>query len=82
MSKNIYNNPIVIQRADPYIHKHSDVYYYFTASVPEFDSIELRRARTIAELQDAETVTVWKKHEDGEMSELIWAPEIHYINEK
>ncbi|MBE6070617.1 MAG: alpha-N-arabinofuranosidase [Clostridium butyricum] len=82
MSKNIYNNPIVIQRADPYIHKHSDGYYYFTASVPEFDSIELRRARTIAELQDAETVTVWKKHEDGEMSELIWAPEIHYINEK
>lgn len=82
MSKNIYNNPIVIQRADPYIHKHSDGYYYFTASVPEFDSIELRRARTIEELQDAETVTVWKKHEDGEMSELIWAPEIHYINEK
>ena len=82
MSKNIYNNPIVIQRADPYIHKHSDGYYYFTASVPEFDSIELRRARMIEELQDAETVTVWKKHEDGEMSELIWAPEIHYINEK
>lgn len=82
MSKNIYNNPIIIQRADPYIHKHTDGYYYFTASVPAFDSIELRRAKTIDELQDADTVTVWEKHSEGEMSELIWAPEIHYINEK
>lgn len=82
MSKNKYNNPIVIQRADPCIYKHIDGYYYFTASVPAFDSIELRRAKTIAELQDAETTTIWEKHEEGEMSELIWAPEIHYINGK
>lgn len=82
MSKNKYNNPIVIQRADPCIYKHIDGYYYFTASVPAFDSIELRRAKTIAELQDAENTTIWEKHEEGEMSELIWAPEIHYINGK
>ena len=61
MSKNKYNNPIVIQRADPCIYKHIDGYYYFTASVPAFDSIELRRAKTIAELQDAETTTIWEK---------------------
>lgn len=82
MGENIYKNPIVIQRADPYIHKHKDGYYYFIASVPEFDRIELRRAKTINELQDAKTKVVWEKHKDGEMSELIWAPEIHYINEK
>ena len=77
-----YKNPIVIQRADPYIYKHSDGYYYFTASVPKFDLIELRRAKRIDELQDSETYVVWKKHDVGEMSELIWAPEIHYINNK
>ncbi|MBS5938801.1 MAG: family 43 glycosylhydrolase [Clostridium sp.] len=82
MENNIYNNPIVIQRADPCIYKHIDGYYYFTASVPAFDSIELRRAKKINDLQDAEIVTVWRKHESGEMSELIWAPEIHYINNK
>ena len=82
MKKKIYNNPIVIQRADPYIHKHSDGYYYFTASVPEFDKIEIRRSKTIEGLQYAETMIIWEKHDKGEMSELIWAPEIHYINGK
>lgn len=82
MSKNIYHNPIVIQRADPCIYRHVDGYYYFTASVPAFDSIEIRRAKKIEDLQDAVTVTVWKKHSQGEMSELIWAPEIHYIRGK
>lgn len=82
MCREGYKNPIVLQRADPYIHKHKDGYYYFIGSVPAFDSIELRRAETIQKLQNAETVTIWEKHESGEMSELIWAPEIHYINEK
>ena len=82
MGNSIYNNPIVIQRADPCIYKHIDGYYYFTGSVPDFDSIELRRAKKINDLQDAETVIVWRKHKSGEMSELIWAPEIHYINNK
>ena len=82
MGNNVYKNPIVIQRADPCIYKHSDGYYYFTASVPSFDCIEIRRAKRIDELQDAETVIVWEKHETGEMSQLIWAPEIHYINNK
>lgn len=82
MKENMYKNPIVIQRADPYIHKHSDGYYYFTASVPEFDKIEIRKSKTIQGLQDAETMIAWKKHDSGEMSELIWAPEIHYIRGK
>lgn len=82
MDNSVYKNPIVIQRADPFIYKHIDGYYYFTASIPTFDCIEIRRAKKIDELQDAETVIAWKKHENGEMSQLIWAPEIHYINEK
>lgn len=82
MDNSVYKNPIVIQRADPFIYKHIDGYYYFIASVPNFDCIEIRRAKKIDELQDAETVIAWKKHENGEMSQLIWAPEIHYINGK
>ena len=82
MSENTYLNPIVIQRADPYIYKHTDGYYYFTASVPEYDRIEIRRAKKINDLFSSEAITVWKKHDKGAMSELIWAPEIHYINNK
>ena len=83
MSKELhYNNPIVLQRADPYVYRHTDGYYYFTGSDPAYDCIELRRAKTIAELADAETFVVWRKHESGEMSQHIWAPELHYLDGK
>ena len=77
-----YKNPIILQRADPWVYKHTDGYYYFTASVPKYDLIELRRAKRIEDLGSADTVTVWKKHDEGEMSCLIWAPELHYIDGK
>jgi GH43 family beta-xylosidase len=70
--------PLIEQRADPFIHKHTDGYYYFTASVPAYDRIELRRARSIAELPSAPPVAVWHKPDEGPLSELIWAPEIHF----
>ncbi|MGC4074979.1 MAG: glycoside hydrolase family 43 protein [Nibricoccus sp.] len=70
--------PLILQRADPCIRKHIDGWYYFTASVPAYDRIELRRARTIAELATAKTHDVWHKPLTGPLSELIWAPEIHH----
>ncbi|NWQ39119.1 family 43 glycosylhydrolase [Bacillus sp. EB106-08-02-XG196] len=73
-------NLIIEQRADPWVYKHTDGYYYFTASVPEYDGIEVRRSKTIKGIAVAEPVMVWNKHETGPMSSLIWAPEIHYIN--
>lgn len=76
------NNPILIQRADPWVYKHTDGYYYFTASVPEFDLIELRRAETIQGLGEVEPVVAWRKYESGPMSANIWAPELHYIDGK
>ncbi|WP_373461114.1 family 43 glycosylhydrolase [Paenibacillus sp. V4I5] len=80
--KQAYKNPIVLQRADPWIYKHTDGYYYFTASVPAFDCIELRRAATIQELGTAIPTVIWRKHAAGRMSSLIWAPEIHFIDGK
>ena len=74
--------PLILQRADPYVYFHSDGYYYFTASVPEYDRIELRRAWSVKGLAQAQGVTIWKKHADGPMSWHIWAPELHYINGK
>ena len=65
-------NPIVYERADPWVYLHSDGYYYFTGSVPGYQSIELRRAKSLNELEDAERKTVWQAHESGPMSELIW----------
>lgn len=36
-------NPFIEQRADPYI-LHHEGQYYFIASVPQYDRLEIRRA--------------------------------------
>ena len=77
-----YNKPWILQRADPYVYKHTDGTYYFTASIPAYDGIVLRHSDTLAGLKDAEEVRVWQKHDKGIMSEHIWAPELHYLEGK
>lgn len=87
-----YTNPLIKYRADPYICKHTDGYYYFTASYMDndhnnvadyqYDRIVLRRSKTIEGLATAPEVTIWTKHSTGEMGSHIWAPELHYIDGK
>ena len=76
-----FNKPWILQRADPYVCCYEG-WYYFTASVPEYDRIVLRRARDIAGLAEAEEKGIWVKHECGPMSEHIWAPELHFLQGK
>lgn len=77
-----YNKPWIMQRADPYVYRHTDGFYYFTASIPSYDGIAIRRAKSLADLCDAEEVVVWRKHDHGIMSKHIWAPELHYLDGK
>jgi GH43 family beta-xylosidase len=76
----VYNNPLILQRADPMIVRAESGTYYFIATVPEYDRIELRKAETINGLAEAEPVVVWRKNESGPMTYHIWAPELHRIN--
>ena len=71
-----YNEPWILQRADPYVYRHTDGTYYFTASVPEYDRIVLRSAAHLADLADAEEHEVWHKHESGPQSIHIWAEKV------
>jgi GH43 family beta-xylosidase len=75
-----YTNPIAAQRADPHIVKHTDGFYYFTATAPEYDRIVLRRATTLQGLSSAPESVIWRKHSSGEMGAHVWAPEIHRID--
>ncbi|MRV76205.1 family 43 glycosylhydrolase [Duganella sp. FT92W] len=77
-----FANPLVRQRADPHVSLHSDGYYYYTATVPEYDRIEVRRARSLNELGTARAQVVWRKHATGEMGAHIWAPEMHFVDGK
>ena len=75
-----FNKPWILQRADPYVYRHTDGKYYFTASLPDYDGIALRRSDTLAGLETAEEVRIWNLHESGIMSFHIWAPELHYLD--
>jgi GH43 family beta-xylosidase len=77
-----FTNPLIDQRADAHISRHTDGYYYFTASVPEYDRVVLRRATTIQGLSTAPETVIWRKNTSGELSANIWAPELHSINGK
>ena len=74
-----YNKPWILQRADPYVYRHTNGKYYFTASVPEYDKIVLRCSGTLEGLKEAPELEIWHKHESGPQSKHIWAPEIHYL---
>ncbi|MCC4212944.1 glycoside hydrolase family 43 protein [Leeuwenhoekiella parthenopeia] len=77
-----YINPIVPQRADPFVYKDSDGTYYFIATAPEYDRIEIRKSNTLNGLGTAEPKVIWTKHETGKMGAHIWAPELHKIDGK
>ncbi|MFC4019197.1 family 43 glycosylhydrolase [Micromonospora sp. GCM10011542] len=73
-------NPLVWQRADPFVTPRTDGLYYFTASVPEYDRLIVRAAPTIEGLGGAAEAVVWRRPASGRMGGHIWAPELHRID--
>ena len=52
-----YNDPFIAQRADPFVTRGPEGEYYFTASVPAYDRVVLRKSATLDGLRDAEEIT-------------------------
>lgn len=71
---------LVEQRADPCLYQAPNKEYYFVATAPEYDRIELRTAKTLKGIGSAPVHIVWKKHATGSMGSHIWAPEILQID--
>ena len=76
------NEVWIPQHADPFVCRHTDGTYYFTATVPAYDRIVIRSSTQLEALAEAEEVTIWTKHEKGTMGAHIWAPELHYLQGK
>lgn len=76
-----WTNPIIRHRADPWVMRQGDS-YYFTATVPAYDLIEIRRADSLAGLGAATPSVIWRKPATGPASHHIWAPELHHIDGK
>lgn len=73
-------NPVVRQRADAQVFKHTDGYYYLTGSVPEYDRLIVRRSRTLAGLATADEAVIWRRPTEGKLGGYIWAPELHWLD--
>ncbi len=79
-AQNAIVNPVVRQRADAQVFRHTDGWYYMTGSVPEYDRLVLRRSKTLAGLATAAEKVLWRHPARGPMSGFLWAPELHRID--
>ncbi len=82
-----HNEVFIQNRADPFVIKGDDGFYYFTASYPMYgkddkegyDRIILRRSETIEGLSTAEEKCIWNVKASDTAFRFIWAPELHKI---
>ncbi|MBI1685047.1 family 43 glycosylhydrolase [Caulobacter hibisci] len=74
-------NPVVRQRADAQVFKHTDGYYYLTGSVPEYDRLIIRRSRSLAGFTTADETVIWRRPTQGKLGGYIWAPELHWFDD-
>ncbi|WHT22512.1 glycoside hydrolase family 43 protein [Crossiella sp. CA-258035] len=76
------SQPLIRQRADPFITLPVGGRYYFTGSVPEYDRIIIRGASTVEGLGAAAETVIWRRPASGRMGGHIWAPELHRVGGK
>ncbi|NRR30355.1 family 43 glycosylhydrolase [Oxalobacteraceae bacterium] len=77
--------PATQSSADPYVMRHSDGYYYFVSTSPNWDKLELRKSASLSGVGAGSVVTVFTKSAaacsgNNCTSNEVWAPEINYIN--
>ena len=74
-----FTNPLLPSGADPWcIYK--DGYYYYTHTTGS--NITIWKTASIADLANAEKKVVFMPPQSGPYAKELWAPEIHYIDNK
>lgn len=74
-----FTNPILPSGADPWCMQ-KDGYYYYTNTTQT--SITLWKTKSIGDMINAERKVVFVPPDTGMYSHELWAPEIHYLNNK
>lgn len=78
-AKTTFTNPLLPAGADPWI-TFKDGYYYYTNTAGR--SLTLRKSKNIADLGSVPVTTVWTPPATGAYAKEIWAPEIHFLQNK
>ncbi|RWY50333.1 glycoside hydrolase family 43 protein [Mucilaginibacter gilvus] len=78
-SKKAFTNPLLPSGADPWVIYHNG-YYYYTNSLQ--NKLNIWKTKNLANLASAEKKTVWIPPANTQYSKELWAPELHYLNNK
>lgn len=73
-------NVISQSGADPWMYKHADDRYYYTKTTG--GDVTLKRASTLTGIEAGEIKVIWWPSGETAGFRDIWAPEIHYIDQK
>jgi GH43 family beta-xylosidase len=76
---NTFNNPLLNSGPDPWVIQKDNVYYY-THTLG--NRIALWRTTKMSDLKNATVQNVWSAPATGPNSKNIWAPELHFIDNK
>lgn len=79
VNKTTFTNPLLPSGPDPWVIQ-KDGYYYYTHTLG--NKIEIWKTKTMDELNKAVPVTVWTPPANTDYSSDIWAPELHYSDDK
>ncbi|HOO15240.1 MAG TPA: glycoside hydrolase family 43 protein [Candidatus Marinimicrobia bacterium] len=74
-----FTNPVVTDGADPWVIRYQDVYYYCFATD---DRIWISCSKNLHEIGLAEPKLVWQPPKGNPWSEELWAPELHFFDNK
>jgi GH43 family beta-xylosidase len=74
-----FQNSLLLHGPDPWVFQKGDT-YYLTHSTG--NSLKIYRTKNMSKLGEAESKVVWTPPATGMNSKEIWAPEIHFVNNK
>src|ERR1700761_8469473 len=74
-----FTNPLLPSGADPWV-IYKDGYYYYTNTLG--NRLQIWKTRDITHLDSAQRKTVWVPPAGTAYSKEVWAPELHYVQNK
>ncbi len=79
VNTNTFTNPLLSSGPDPWVTQ-KDGFYYYTHTLG--NRIALWKVSKIEQLKSATPVTVWSAVVNTAYSNDVWAPELHYVDNK
>ncbi|MGA8029212.1 MAG: glycoside hydrolase family 43 protein [Bryobacteraceae bacterium] len=78
-SSQTFTNPVLPSGADPWVIYRGGYYYYMNTTG---ENLTIWKTRSIADLKTAQKKVVWTPPATGSDSHEIWAPELHFLDNK